>query len=287
MKRCIALLTLALLFNAAVSRAEEKVYYTNNEDRYYHTDADCDRPVETEWFDYIPIEYYERECYRKMPVSEAAALEFRKLACPICVNVFEPVYLGDHAPEWNYEAAPWEINGMEPEDEQYFFKNRPEGYTEEIIATEKAFEAYYEEIYNRETETIERKHVYPAAYAGKYRNNTGSCSYRIVNPDAETIATFKKMFGGGAWIVPAKYGYDEIYNTRERIFREMMDWCAAHPELDARMVSATGPNYENYAVIGINGADWKQVAAAFEETAPIYIHFKYEEALAALACDAF
>ena len=277
MRKWSMLLILALLLGCAA--AEEDIYFTNSADRYYHLDENCDRPPETSWYDYVTIEYYQREIYQKTPISETAALEFGKIACPICVNVFQPVYLGEHAPQWNYEAEPWEINGLDPEDEQYIFENRPEEYSTEIIATNDAFEAYYEEIYNRETKQVERRHPYPAAYAGKYMNNSGSISYRVVNPDDEILASFKRMFGGGAWIVPAKYGYDEIMAARDRIILELQAWCEAHPDVDARWVSAGSPDYENYAVIEINGADWRQAAAAMEEAAPIYIHFTYGEAI--------
>ena len=285
MKRCIALLTIALLFNAVVSRAEEKAYYTANEDKYYHADADCDRPETQTWWGGQEEDYYEREIYRKYEISEESALAFDKSACPVCVKELEPVYLGEHMPEWEFEVEPWELNGLSPEEEAAFRKARPEAYQKEIAATAEAFNAYYEETYNNETNVIERKHEYPGFFAGKYSSNSGCSAYQLVDFNDEMLDAFRDMFGGGAWIVPAKYGYDEIYNTRERIFREMMNWCAAHPELDARVVSAVGPGYENYAVIGIDGADWKQAAAAFEETAPVYIHFAYDEVN--LSCDAF
>lgn len=285
MKRCIALLTIALLFNALVSRAEEKIYYTNNEDRYYHSDADCDRPKETEWFDYVPIEYYEREIYRKYEISEESALAFDKSACPVCVKKLQPVYLGEHMPEWNFEVEPWEINTLSHEERTALFNARSEDFHQEVVSTAEAFEAYFEETYNRETDQYKKKHEYPAFYAGRYASNMGCSAYQLVDFNDEMLAAFEEMFGGGAWIVPAKYGYDEIYNTRERIFREMMDWCAAHPEVDARVVSAGGPGYENCAEIGITGADWKQAAAAFEDAAPMYIHFRYDEM--SVSCDAF
>jgi len=285
MKRCIALLTIALLFNAIASRAEQEVYYTNNEDKYYHTDADCDRPMQESWWGGSEQDFYEREIYRKYEISEESALAFEKSACPLCVKKLKPVYLGDHMPEWNYEVEPWEVNTLSYEERMALFNARPEAFHQEIVSTSEAFEAYFEEIYNHETDQFERKHDYPAYYAGRYATNAGCSAYQLVDFNDEMLAAFRDMFGGGAWIVPAKYGYDEIYNTRERIFREMMTWCAAHPEVDARVTSAGGPGYENYAVIGIDGADWKQAAAAFEETAPVYIHFAYEEV--SLSCDAF
>lgn len=285
MKRCIALLTIALLFNAVISRAEEKTYYTANEDKYYHTDADCDRPEQETWWNGPEQEFYEREIYQKYEISEESALAFEKTACPVCVKELKPVYLGEHMPEWKYEAAPWELNGLSPEEQADLWNSRSEAYQKEIAATAEAFNAYYEETYNHETNEIERKHEYPEFFAGKYNGNAGCLTYQLVDFNDEMLAAFKKMFGGGAWIVPAKYGYDEIYNTRERIFHEMMAWCAAHPEVDARVTSAGGPGYENYAVIGIDGADWKQAAAAFEQSAPVYIHFAYEEM--SVSCDVF
>lgn len=285
MKKCIALLTIALLFNAMVSRAEEKAYYTANEDKYYHADVDCDRPVQETWWGGQEQEFYEREIYRKYEISEESALAFDKSACPVCVKKLEPVYLGDHLPEWDFEVEPWAINTFSYEERTALFKARPEAFHQEVVSTAEAFEAYFEENYDRETDRFVKKHEYPAFYAGRYATNMGCSAYQLVDFNDEMLAAFRDMFGGGAWIVPAKYGYDEIYNTRERIFNEMMAWCAAHPEVDARVTSAGGPGYENYAVIGIDGADWKKAAAAFENAAPVYIHFAYEEI--SLACDAF
>ena len=277
MQKWLILLAAALLVNTLHAQAEEDIYFTCSEDRYYHLDENCDRPDAIPWWGEEPIEYYERKIYQKAPISEAAALEFEKTACPVCVTEFAPVYLGEHFPAWPYEAQPWEINGMTPEQEREFWNSRPQDYVDEISQTAEAFSAYFEEIYDPETNTHVRKHPYPAAYAGQYSSNSLCTSYRIVNPDDETLAAFKGMFGGGAWIVPAKYGYDEIMQARDRVVAELTAWCEAHPDVDARWVSAGSPDYENYAVISINGADWKQAAAAMEETAPIYIHFDYGE----------
>lgn len=279
MKKWFLLLAFALLFNTVCARAEGELYYTSNHDRYYHLDANCDRPAGTNWWDDTPVSYYEREIYRKYEISETAALEFQKKACPVCVKQLKPVYLGEHMPEWNFDVEPWEINGMSYEEEDALRKARPEDFHKEIVDTAEAFDAYFEQSYNHETDQFERKHDYPAFYAGRYATNSGCSAHLLVDFNDEMLAAFKKMFGGGAWIVPAKYGYDEIYNERERVFQELIAWCNAHPELDAQAVSAGGPDYENYAVIGISGADWQLAAAAMEETAPIYIHFTYEESL--------
>lgn len=277
MKKWFLLLAFALLFNAVYTRAEGNIYFTNNEDRYYHLDENCDRPAETNWWNDEPVEYYEREIYQKKPISEIAAKEFGKKACPICVKNFQPVYLGEHFPEWNYEAEPWEINGMTPVQEQEFRNAQPKAYIGEIVETGKAFDDYYAEIYNREAGKHELKHAYPAAYAGRYMSNSNCVAYAVADPDEEIIAAFRRMFGGGAWIVAAKYGYDEIMAGQERVVEELEKWCDAHPEVDAKFVSASGPGYEICAVIGIYGADWKLAAAAMEETAPIYIHFMPDE----------
>lgn len=277
MQKWLLILALALLVNAMHAQAEEDIYFTNQSDRYYHLDENCDRPAETNWWDDVPVEYYEREIYQKKPISEAAALEFDKIACPICVNAFQPAYLGDHFPDWPYEADPWEISGMEPQQEQEFWNARPQAYIDEIMETGEAFNAYYDTVYKPETDTHDQKHPYPVAYAGRYSSNSGCTAYAIVNPDEETIAAFKRMFGGGAWIVPAKYGYNEIMQACEQVVEALQAWCFNHPEVDAKWVSSSGPDYENCAVIGITGADWKQAAAAMEETAPIYIHFVPDE----------
>lgn len=277
MKGCIALLIAALLLNTAFSRAEEQIFYTNYEDRYYHADADCDRPIAKNWWDDSETAYYQRTIYKKYEISEKAALAFEKKACPICVKALQPVYLGEAMPEWNYQAAPWEISGLSDAQETAFRSMRSEAYQMEIVYTSEAFSDYYEESYNDETDQIQRKHAYPACFAGKYACNAGCVAYALVDFDEEMLSAFKEKFGGGAWIVPAKYGYDEIYQSREQVLEALNMWCKAHPEADARPVSAVGPDYENYAVIGINGADWQRAAAAMEEIAPIYIHFSWAE----------
>lgn len=277
MKKWFLLLACALLFNAVCARAEGDIYCTNNKDAYYHLDENCDRPAETNWWDGAPTDYYEREVYRKYKISETAAAEFQKKPCPICVKKTEAVYLGEYMPNWPYAAPAWEINGLTDEQEDEFRDARPRAFLDEIVKTSEAFNDYFEEIYNKETGQHEQKHAYPAAYAGKYSNNASCTSYEIVDPDEEILSAFKRMFGGGAWIVPAKYGYDEIMSERDRVVEELYAWCDAHPEVDARWSSADSPDYENCVVIGIDGADWEKAAAAMEETAPIYIHFTYEE----------
>lgn len=277
MKKWSLLLAFALLFNMIGVRAEENTYYTNKQDRYYHADADCDRPAETNWWSNVPVEYYERDAYRKYKISETAAVEFQKNPCPICVKRIEPVYLGDHFPQWPYETGPWDLGKISLDEREAFYSGCPQQYIDEMVGTSRAFYVYYEEIYNQNSGQVERRHAYPDAYAGCYTSDSECTSYAIVDPDEEILAAFERMFGGGAWIVPAKYGYDEIMRARERVMDELREWCAAHPEVDAGFASATGPDYENCAVIGIFGADWKQAAAAMEDTAPIYIHFTYEE----------
>lgn len=273
------LLCVALLINClhAQAQADENIYFTNKEDRYYHLDENCDRHPGTDWWSEAPVEYYEREIYRKMPISEAAAIEFDKQACPVCVKQFEPVYLGDHFPEWPFEDAPWEIREEADEGRLAFMNSRNREYKDEVATTGLAFYTYYEEGYNHETGKIERRHEYPEFFAGEYANASFSSTYRIVDPNEEILSAFKHMFGGGAWIVAAKYGYNEITDNCDRVVNELSAWCAAHPEVDARFSGASGPDYANYAVIGINGADWQQAAAAMEATAPIYIHFVQEE----------
>lgn len=279
MKKCIALLTAALLLNAVVSRAEgNNMFYTARTDRYYHADADCDRPKTQNWWNDETRDFYEREIYQKYEITETAAVAFDKAACPICVKKICPVYLGDFMPEWNFEVEPWEINGLTEAEEKEFREARPAEFQKEIAATAEAFSAYYAESYNDETNTIERAHEYPPFFAGKYAGNAGSTVYQLVDFDEEMLAAFKAEFGGGAWIVPAKYGYDEIYAAREEVFSQLMAWCAAHTEVDAQVVSAGGPDYENYAVIGIDGADWEKAAAAVEDIAPVYVHFCHEKA---------
>ena len=275
MRKWIWLLALALLFNVLQANAEE-TFYTNNDDRYYHTDPDCDRPAETNWwdeFDAQPRELYEREIYKKYPVSEAAAAEFQKNPCPVCVKDFEPVYLGDAMPKWNFDVEPWRVSGMEQQD------ITDKNFHNEVWNTNSAFNAYYEEYAVRGSGEVKRKHDYPSCFAGLYMNVQGSVTYMVADPSDEILASFEKMFGSGAWIVPAKYGYNEMDAAKDRIFQELNDLCKAHPEWDAGPVGAGVSEVDNCVNIGIHGEDWQLAAAALDETAPIYVHFEKDEAI--------
>jgi len=143
----------------------------------------------------------------------------------------------------------------------------------EVSQTHSAFSDYYEEYAEYKTGIVKRKHDYPSCFAGIYRNVQGSYTYQIVEPTDEILAAFEKMFGGGAWIVPVKYGYNEMDETKDRIFQELIDLCAGHPEWDAGSVSAGVDVLNNCVEIAIHGEDWQLAAAALEETAPIYVHF--------------
>jgi len=281
MQKWLLALALALLLNSMHAQAEEDIYFTNNRDRYYHLDENCDRHSGMQWWNDGQVEYYEREIYQKKPISEVAALEFDKMACPVCMKDFQPVYLGDHFPEWPYADEPWEIGVLNEADRQAYNASSTKEFSDELLKTWQAFSEYYEEVYDSKTGNVVRRHSYPDVFAGVY-SCKGGIAYAIVDPSEEILAAFEKMFGSGAWIVPAKYGYDEIMENCDRVVEELRAWCAAHPEVDARFSSATGPDYENYAVIGIDGADWQMAAAAMEDTAPIYIHFVPEERAVAM-----
>lgn len=273
MRKWILILALALLFNVIQANAEE-TFYTNHHDRYYHADPDCDRPVITNWWDEFnehPRELYDREIYQKYPISKTAAEEFRKTPCPVCVKKFNPVYLGDHMPEWNFEVEPWRVSGME--QQSITDKN----FRNEVSNTHEAFYDYYEQYAEYGTGIIKTKHDYPSCFAGLYMNVQGSITYMIADPADEILTSFEKMFGGGAWIVPAKYGYNEMYETQNRIFQELTDLCKAHPEWDAGPVGAGVDEVNNCVNIEIHGSDWQLAAAALEESAPIYVHFEKGE----------
>jgi len=270
MRKWILLLALALLLNVVQARAEA-VYYTNNSDRYYHLDADCDRPEEP-FFNGLPV--YDRAIYQKYVISEIAAVEFQKKPCPVCVKQFAPVYLGEHMTEWNFDAAqPWEfVSG-----DFMQFRIEDEAFKAEVAATKAAFQEYYAEYAEYGTGIVRRKHEYPACFAGNYKNIQGSYSYLIVDPTEEIIAAFEKMFGGGAWFVPAKYGYDEMDDRVVELMISVQGWCTRHPEVNAGVSTGGVDEVNNCIEIGIWGEDWQLAAAAMEEIAPIYVHFMYQD----------
>ena len=271
MRKWILLLALALLFNVLQANAEE-TFYTNNSDRYYHTDPDCDRPGEV-WEWYASSQPYEREIYQKYPISKTAAAEFEKTACPVCVQNYAPVYLGDHMPEWTTpDTQPWEAkNGfLDHEISNEKFRN-------EVSQTHSAFRDYFEQYAEYKTGIIKRKHDYPSCFAGLYENTQGSYTYMIVDPTEDVVNAFEKMFGSGAWIVPAKYGYDEMDAVVLEVMQAIIDWCSAHPEVDAGSAAGGVDEANNCVTISIWGEDWQLVAAAMEEVAPIFVRFVFEE----------
>ena len=230
MKKC--LLVFALLLCLSCAHADGGDYYTNNKDIYYHTDPDCDRPVPVETELGGTQEIYARACYQKYPISAEAAAEFEKKACPICVKHTEPVYLGEHMMEWEYDFNPWD--GGDRHQEWGEAALGPQEYQAEVQDTRERFEAYFEEVYNRKTGEYERKHPYPDAYAGCWVNNADGYTYAVVDPTPEILDSFKELFGGGAWIVPAKYGYNEIKPLLDDILTRIQEWSAEHSDIDLR-----------------------------------------------------
>ena len=286
MRKWLALLTLALLFHAGCARAEE-IYYTNNRDIYYHTEPDCDRPPEGGHWGRENMDFYERACFQKYEISEEAALAFDKAACPLCVKKLESVYLGEYMPEWEYDAAPWGIGEKAipiPDMLEEFESYREWGtdaYREEVSDTYARFEAYYEEIYDRKTDTYARKHPYPDSFAGVWANNADGMSYAFVDPTQELLDAFKENFGGGAWIVPAKYGYNEMYALQEVIFDRIKDWQSAHPEFDIHVNMASVDQRYNYLGVGLYGEDWDAAMPVLdaELDLPIWVYFFHSSEL--------
>ena len=260
MKKWLLLLVFALLLHAGSVRAEEARYYTNNLDNYYHADPDCDRPkfvARYGRYGHDTLLFYERECFQKYEISEEAARVFGKAACPVCAGNFEPVYLGEHAPAWNGgDLEPWAYGGN--------VTGERNAYKSECSETYERFAKYYE------------THSYPDAFAGVWMNSSGGYTYAIVNPTQEVVDAFRNMFGGGAWIVPAKYSYNEMCALKDGIFFETLeDWCAAHPELDIHANMMSVDDVDNYLGIGLYGEDWDAAMPLLdaELELPLWVYF--------------
>lgn len=274
MRKWIILLAALMLF-IPCAQAEEQTYYTNHSDLYYHANPDCDRPPKTAWYG-TERTIYEREIYRKYPISATAAEEFEKKPCPVCAKGFQPTYLGEHMPAWtDADYTPWGAG-----KQKTFPQWGTQAYRTEVSDTYARFEAYFEEVYDRKTDRYARKHPYPDAFAGLWFNNADGYTYAIVDPSEEILAKFREMFGGGAWIVPAKYGENEMREMQEKLFDEVRDWCAAHPELDATPSSASVNEVDGgFLEIGLDGADWQKAAAEIdaEMNLPVWVMFHEEE----------
>ena len=277
MRKWIFLLAAALLFNIACARAEDN-FYTSNLDQYYHTDIACDIPDTTDWSG-RERNIYPREAYNKAPISAEAASAFEKAPCPICVEKFEPVYLGQHFPEWPLDCDPWWIGDIDPELRMQLMKARPQAYADEIAATSQAVDAYFEEYFDHEAQDIRMRNEYPDWYAGQWSNNAVGPTFAVVSPAQDVLDEFESLFGGGAWIVPAKYSMNQMRSAQDEIFAAAIEWCSNHPEAGAQAVSASSNDVENGVFIGIYGPGWQEAAAALDEIAPIYVHFCEETAL--------
>lgn len=283
-KWLILLAALALLTPCA--RAEAQTYYTNQPDPYYHIDPDCDRPPSIDPWTNQPSEFYEREIYQKYPISQAAAEEFEKKPCPVCAKGFQPTYLGEHMPEWtDANFTPWGTGKPKPDFEtSEEWSNYPgwgdEAYRNEVADTGRRFEEYFEQTYDAETGEFRPKHPYPDFYAGRWANNADGMTCAIVDPTEEILDKFRELFGGGAWIVPAKYGENELHEAQDELFDEVREWCAAHPELDAQPSSASVDVANDMLVIGMYGPDWQRAVAAIdaELAPPVWVCFREREA---------
>ena len=145
------LLALALSLGLSCACAED-IYYANDQDIYYHTDPDCDRPKEVGRYGIEGMDFYARECFEKRELSAEAASASEKKACPVCVQEFEPVYLGEHMPAWEYDFAPW---GMGDRGDAPLGSKE---YRAEVEDTFERFQAYFEEVYDRKTGATTRRH---------------------------------------------------------------------------------------------------------------------------------
>lgn len=267
MKKWFLLLAAALLLNTMQAHAQA-LFYTNKVDRYYHADVDCDRPDADAALASGATEIFERKAYQKYEISADAAAEFQKLPCPLCVKKIAPVYLGSAMTEWRSATTlPWAMTDGKKE------KITDATFRKEVADTHAAFSAYYEEYAELGSGEVKRRHEYPDCFAGLYKNAQGGCSYMLVDPNDEMRDAFRNRFGGGAWIVPAKYGENEVYENRERLFAALMEWCAQNPSIDASPVYAVSDPANNCAYIAVYGEDWRCAVEAVEADAPIYLHF--------------
>ena len=265
------ILFLALLLCFCGAHAEEQDFYTNSGDVYYHADPDCDRPrpMYTGDGDGQRV-VYDRACYQKYPISEEAALAFDKRACPVCVSPMEPVYLGEHLPEWEYDFAPWATG-----DRMREWGGDPLGpaeYQAEVQDTLERFNSRYNAFADSES--------YPDAYAGMWANNADGYTYAVVAPTQELLDSFRSMFGGGAWIVPAKYSYNERHDLQNVIFELFDEWKEGHPEAEVRIASAGMGSVDGLLAVEIYGEDlevWQRDMALLdaELDLPVWVCFIY------------
>lgn len=281
MKNWIFLLICALLLNVACARAEDS-FYTNHEDCYYHLDSACNAPPSPTFVDSNRV-YYPREAYDMVEISSEAAAAFEKSPCPLCVSHIEPLYLGEHMPAWTLDASPLGLGDLDDAAKARLKESRSADFISESAATSQAVDAYFEEYYDPQTDSIRMHNDYPAWYAGRWRNNAGCLSCAVVSPTQQVLAEFRTLFGNGAWIVPAKYSMDQLRRAQDEIFSELSAWCALHSDMDVQPVSASVESPAQVVVIGIYGSDWESAAAAMDKIAPLYVHFYRADALNTLA----
>lgn len=270
MQKWMLLLACALLMSALHAQAEEDIYFTNNEDRYYHLDEGCDRfpdmELETSHQSIHPLQ---REIYRKYPISEAAALEFGKAACPVCISGFEPLYLGDKHPVWNYDFEPWAFGDMEAGE-----------LLESFLPAQTAdFRKEYDEaivhLLEADTWIVDVHHwdegsPYPASYVGRESNNMHTATFYFTSIETETIEKLKKSFNY-VWVAPGKYAFNEMYQYWHAANEKLAAWREEN-DMEASMQLMFLPE-QSAMFIGFSGRNAQEAVELLEKDAPIFVHF--------------
>ena len=220
-------------------------FYTTNKDKYYHLNTACDDGT-------------------KYPISGEAAVLFGKRACPVCTKKTQPVYTGECEFVWNREEPMWELNGLDLETLAQVRKSLPEQFYEESRITGEKFDSIFYEVYNKKTGEFSMSYPWPENYAGKYVNMAYAKTFLLVDPTEESIEEFKRVCGGGVWVVAAKYGMTELEQAREEAVTLVEEYCETHPELDARWVGHGLDIYRNTVNLEIYGSDAQMLIDSVE-----------------------
>ena len=154
-------------------------YWTTKEDRYYHLDSFCDEGS-------------------KSPITLEGAFLFDKIACPVCVNEIEPIFLGEHSLEWAHDCAPWApASELEFSTAEAIQDGVPETYKRVAAGTAEKFDSAFADAIDAETRGSLSVQEYPDNYVRHFENASGGYTFSLIAPTQADLSAFSEAYGIG------------------------------------------------------------------------------------------
>lgn len=278
-----ALAAACLIGAARAEYLETTAFFTTSEDRYYHLDEACDQGRK-----YVISEeaallfgktacplcvkhtqpFYTGEC-EFVRASEASATmepetyfgEVAEDAYDMSIGLSDDEPLnetpidGDFTVVWPLEVEIWSLNTASLEELEAIRQSVPEAFYIESRTTGERFDALHAEIIQPETGETTLAAPYPDDYAGHYVNAAYGKTFLLVDPTPESIAAFAEQYGGGVWILPAKFSHTEMEAARAQTEALVEEYLRQHPDMEARCVSHWIQEEENVVRFEFYGSD--------------------------------